>query len=66
MSEVRIPASGDPFTAAPQDRPHICNDGFVYIGHAVEAQDDLGEAGEEIVYDRVPCRRCAEESVRVD
>jgi len=36
------------------ERPHVCTDGVIYIGHLVE-QD-----GEEVeVIEAVPCRRCA-------
>ena len=37
----------------PQDHPHVCIDGFVYIGYT----DDEGEEQVEVL----PCRRCAEE-----
>jgi hypothetical protein len=38
-------------------RPHACNDGVVYIGHLVVAED-----GEEVeVIEAVACRRCAGE-----
>jgi hypothetical protein len=37
-------------------RPHACNDGVVYVGHLVVADD-----GEEVeVFEAVPCRRCAD------
>jgi hypothetical protein len=36
------------------ERPHICTDGVVYIGHMV-----VGEDGEEVeVLEAVRCRRC--------
>jgi hypothetical protein len=38
----------------PDERPHGCYEGFVYIGHIVE--DESGESVE--VIERVPCRRC--------
>jgi hypothetical protein len=38
----------------PEETPHGCYEGFVYIGHIVE--DESGESVEEI--ERVPCRRC--------
>jgi hypothetical protein len=41
-------------------RPCACIDGWVFIGHVVESQHDLD--GEVVVYDRVPCRRCAQRS----
>jgi hypothetical protein len=38
------------------ERPHACNDGFVYIGHLV-----VGDDGEEVeVIEAVPCRGCAD------
>ena len=39
---------------APEEAPHGCYEGFVYIGHIVE--DENGEPVE--VIERVPCRRC--------
>jgi hypothetical protein len=47
------PSTGD------HDRPHACIDGWVYLGRIVESEHDLD--GEVVEYDRVPCRRCAEE-----
>ena len=43
-----------------QDHPHACLDGFVYLGYVVESADDLD--GEVVQYERIPCRRCAEEA----
>jgi hypothetical protein len=40
------------------ERPRACIDGWVFLGHIVESEHDLD--GEVVVYDRVPCRRCAE------
>ena len=37
------------------ERPHICTDGVVYVGHLGVGDD--GEEGE--VVEAVPCRRCA-------
>ena len=38
------------------ERPHVCTDGVVYIGHQV-----VGEDGEEVeVVETVPCRRCTD------
>ena len=60
VDTIRISPAGDPFHAAPHhddhdERPHACNQGFVYIGHQV-----VGEDGEEVdVIEAVPCRRCA-------
>jgi hypothetical protein len=57
VDEVRIPPSGNPFTAAPDETPHACNDGWVTIGQVVEDP----ETGEEIIeYALYLCRRCAE------
>jgi hypothetical protein len=61
----RIPPAGDPFTAVPQHgdqgkRPHACMDGWVFLGRVVESRHDLD--GEVVEYERVPCRRCAEEA----
>jgi hypothetical protein len=39
------------------ERPHVCTDGVVYIGHLVE---DPGTDEETEVVDAVPCRRCAD------
>jgi hypothetical protein len=39
------------------ERPHVCYDGVVYIGHLVEDP----RTGEEVeVIEAVPCRRCAD------
>jgi hypothetical protein len=43
----------------PDEAPHGCYEGFVYIGHIVE--DENGEPVE--VIERVPCRRCRAESL---
>jgi len=44
------PSTGD------HDRPHLCYEGVIYIGHLVVA-----DAGEEVeVFEAVPCRRCAD------
>jgi hypothetical protein len=62
----RIPPVGDPFTAAPHhddhdERPHVCNDGWVTIGKLVV----VPETGEEVEeYALYLCRRCASEAVR--
>jgi len=59
MDEVRIPPSGDPFTAAPpeQDHPHACLDGYIYLGYTVE-DPETGEEGGRV--EALPCRRCCE------
>jgi hypothetical protein len=41
-------------------RPCACIDGWVFVGRVVEAEHDLD--GEVVEYERVPCRRCAEEA----
>ena len=41
-------------------RPHACMDGWVFLGRVVESEHDLD--GEVVEYERVPCRRCAEET----
>ncbi len=38
----------------PEERPHGCYDGWVFLGF--EGEDENGEHVEEI--ERVPCRRC--------
>jgi hypothetical protein len=40
------------------ERSHACMDGWVFLGRIVESQHDLD--GEVVEYDRVPCRRCAD------
>jgi hypothetical protein len=35
-------------------------DGWVFVGRVVESEHDLD--GEVVEYERVPCRRCAEEA----
>jgi hypothetical protein len=58
VDEVRIAPDGDPFYAAAQDHPHVCLDGYVYLGFTY-----TGEDGEEYeAFEAVPCRRCAEEA----
>ncbi len=42
----------------PDEAPHACYEGFVYIGHMVEDS----ETGEEVeVFKAVPCKRCRQE-----
>ncbi len=66
MIERRIPPCGDPFHAAgsrtpdPDEAPHVCSGGFVYVGHM--AEDENGAEVE--VFDAVPCRRCAADNGR--
>jgi hypothetical protein len=42
------------------ERPHACMDGWEFLGRVVESEHDLD--GEVVEYERVPCRRCAEEA----
>jgi hypothetical protein len=42
------------------ERPHACIDGWVFLGRVLESEHDLD--GEVVEYERVPCRRCAEEA----
>ena len=39
------------------ERPHLCYEGVVYIGHLV---GDPGTGEEVEVIEAVPCRRCAD------
>jgi hypothetical protein len=48
-------ASAHPST---DESPHACLEGVVYIGHLVE---DPGTGEEVVVFEAVPCRRCAED-----
>lgn len=46
--------------ARKQDRPHACLEGVVYIGHLV-----AGEDGNEVeVIEAIPCRRCADSTLK--
>ena len=38
----------------PEETPHGCYEGWVYLGY--EGEDENGEPSEQI--ERVPCRRC--------
>ena len=40
----------------PEETPHFCFDGWVFLGF--EAEDESGEHTETEVIERVPCRRC--------
>jgi hypothetical protein len=40
----------------PQDHPHACLDGWVYLGYTDDEGDEQVEA--------LPCRRCAEQAAR--
>ena len=44
----------EPPEVLPEEAPHGCYEGFVYIGHI--AEDEQGDPVE--VIERVPCRRC--------
>jgi hypothetical protein len=60
VDEVRITPAGDPFTAAPQhgdqdERPHVCNDGWITLGQLV-VNPETGEETEEFAL--YLCRRC--------
>jgi hypothetical protein len=60
VDEYTISPAGDPFHAAPGDhdeRPHVCNDGWVTIGQLV-VDPETGEETEE--YALYLCRRCAD------
>jgi hypothetical protein len=62
MDDARVhleTRAGDPFTsfAPPQDHPHVCLDGYVYLGFTYTGVD-----GEEYeAFEAIPCRRCAGE-----
>jgi hypothetical protein len=59
----RIPPSGDPFIHAARrdqdERPHVCNDGWVTIGQLV-VDPETGEETEEFA--QYLCHRCTERS----
>jgi hypothetical protein len=60
VDEHTIPPDGDPFTAAPhhdQDRPHVCNGGWVTIGQILIDPETGAELEEFALY---LCRRCAD------
>jgi hypothetical protein len=40
------------------ERPHVCLEGWVFLGRVVESEHDLD--GLVVEYERVPCRRCAD------
>jgi hypothetical protein len=48
------------FSGLERLRPCACMDGWVFLGRVVESEHDLD--GEVVEYERVPCRRCAEEA----
>jgi hypothetical protein len=48
-----------PKVPAPDETPHACYEGWVYLGF--EGEDESGEHVEEI--ERVPCRRCHAENL---
>ena len=42
----------------PKETPHVCYDGWVFLGY-----EGVGEDGEHVeVMERVPCRRCYPEA----
>ncbi len=56
MDEHTISPAGDPFSGAPDQPPHACLGGYVYIGRTV-----AGEDGDDLdIVEAVPCRRCAD------
>jgi hypothetical protein len=66
MDEARVhpeTRAGDPFTsfAPPQDHPHACTDGLVFLTCAV-LDEETGEEVERV--EALPCRRCAGEASR--
>ena len=62
MDDARVhleTRAGDPFTsfAPPQDHPHACLNGRIYLGYT-----SVGEDGDEVeAYEAIPCRRCLED-----
>jgi hypothetical protein len=54
---IREPLTKVP-TPTPDETPHACMDGFVFLGF--EDEDENGEHVE--VIERVPCRRCRAEA----
>ena len=63
MDEHTISPAGDPFHAAPHDhqdqRPHVCNHGWVTIGQ-IAVDPETGEEVEEFAL--YLCRKCVERS----
>jgi hypothetical protein len=63
VDEVRVHPevlAGDPFAAAAYDhdeRPHVCNDGWITLGQLV-VDPETGEESEE--YALYLCRKCVE------
>jgi hypothetical protein len=63
MATKRIPPAGDPFHTGGQEqwekqtRPHVCYDGFIYLGYTA-VDEETGEEVERV--EALPCRRCAE------
>ena len=52
MDSIKSSAPALPRTH--HERPHVCYEGAVYIGHLVEEDGDYTE-----IVETVPCRRCA-------
>jgi hypothetical protein len=48
-----------PEVPTPEETPHACMDGWVFLGF--EGEDENGEPAEFI--ERVPCRRCRLETL---
>ena len=66
MDEARVhpeTRAGDPFTsfAPPQDHPHACTDGLVFLTYA-GFDEEFGDEVERV--EALPCRRCIEEASR--
>ena len=65
-SKPTISPAGDPFTSSEavgqdQDHPHACMNGYVYLGYTYLSE----ETGDEVeAFERIPCRRCANEAGR--
>jgi hypothetical protein len=64
MDEARVhpeTRAGDPFTsfAPPQDHPHACLNGYIYLGYTA-VDEETGEEVERV--EALPCRRCASET----
>jgi len=58
---TRIAPAGDPFAAAPDERAHVCNSGWVSVGQMVTDPETGAEVEEFAQY---LCQRCAEERER--
>jgi hypothetical protein len=60
IPEVNVGMAGDPFVARARHQDEECRScygtGYNFLGYVVESAHDL--SGEEVIYKRVPCRRC--------